>query len=36
MRAEKRPAQIRRLCAPQGERIERLVVRYLASQDGGR
>lgn len=36
MRAEKRPAQIRRVYAPRGERIERLVVQYLASRDGGR
>ncbi len=36
MRSEKRPAHIRRVYAPQGESIERLVVRYLASRDGGR
>ena len=36
MRSEKRPAYVRRVYAPQGESIERLVVRYLASQDSGR
>ena len=35
MRSEKRPAQVRRVYTPQGENIERLVVRYLASRDGG-
>lgn len=29
MRSEKRPAQVRRVYTPQGENIERLVVRYL-------
>ncbi len=36
MRSEKRPAQVRRVYAADGENIERLMVRYLASRGGGR
>jgi len=32
MRKEKHPPAVRRVYAPQGERIEALVVRYLAGR----
>ncbi len=36
MRAEKKPAPVRRVYAPQGETLERLMIRYLSTQEGGR